>query len=265
MAAYLMEHEEEAERLRLKTDAAVVTGQARWAGLKAGMRVLDAGCGAGVTGPVLFELAQPEGTIVGIDASEERIDYARRHFQKPGVEYLCRDFRQELEGLGSFDFIWVRFVLEYHRQGGFGIVERLARLLKSGGILCLIDLDHNCLNHFGLSERLEKNLQGVMERLREAADFDPFMGRKLYSFLFDLGFRDIDVQMTPHHLMFGNLAEVDRYNWWRKLEVAARRSDWDFSDYEQGFDGFAAEFKAFFENPRRFTYTPMIACRGRRP
>ena len=262
MATYLMEHEEEAERLRFKTDRAVVENQARWAGIQPGMRVLDVGCGAGVTSSILLDLVQPGGTVVGIDASTDRIDYARGNFQRAGIDFECLDFRQEMAGMGEFDFIWVRFVLEYHRAGSFLIVHRLSRLLKPCGILCLIDLDHNCLNHYGISERLERNIAGVMECLREAADFDPFMGRRLYSFLFDLGLADIDVQMTPHHLIFGELGEVDRFNWWRKLEVAARRSGWSFADYEQGFEGFANEFRDFFSNPRRFTYTPMIACRG---
>lgn len=262
MATYLMEDGDEGERLRLKTDRAVVERQARWAGIGAGMRVLDVGCGAGVTSAILGDLVSPQGSILGIDASAERIETARRNFQGPGVAFACRDFRQQMEGLGAFDFIWVRFVLEYHRSGAFDIVGRLADLLRPGGILCLIDLDHNCLNHYGLSARLERNIQGVMDWLRERADFDPFMGRRLYSFLYDLGLEDIEVKMTPHHLIFGELSEVDRYNWWRKLAVAARGSGWSWADYEQGFDGFAAEFMDFFSDPRRFTYTPMIACRG---
>ena len=30
-------------------------------------------------------------------------------------------------------------------------------VLKPGAILCLIDLDYNCLTHFEMPERLEKN------------------------------------------------------------------------------------------------------------
>ncbi|NLC71402.1 MAG: methyltransferase domain-containing protein [Desulfuromonadaceae bacterium] len=262
MSTYLMEHEKEAERLCLKTDRAVVERQARWAGIGAGMRVLDVGCGAGVTSAILYDLVQPEGTVLGIDASQERIDYAQRYFGQEGVAFECRDFRQELEGIGEFDFIWVRFVLEYHRTGSSDIVRHLSRLLKPGGVLCLIDLDHNCLNHYGLSARLERNIQGIMDCLSATADFDPYMGRRLFSFLFDLGLADIDVKMTPHHLIFGELGEVDRYNWWRKLEVAARRSGWRFADYKRGFEEFASEFMDFFSDPRRFTYTPMVACRG---
>ena len=42
---YLMESEAEAIRLDVKTDGRAVERQARWAGLKPGMRVADLGCG----------------------------------------------------------------------------------------------------------------------------------------------------------------------------------------------------------------------------
>ena len=61
MATYLMEDGDEGERLRLKTDRAVVERQARWAGIGAGMRVLDVGCGAGVTSAILGDLVSPQG------------------------------------------------------------------------------------------------------------------------------------------------------------------------------------------------------------
>jgi len=46
---YLMESDEEALRLDIKTVPALVEAQARWAGIEPGMRVADLGCGAGKT------------------------------------------------------------------------------------------------------------------------------------------------------------------------------------------------------------------------
>ena len=62
----------------------------------------------------------------------------------------------ELSDLGEFDFIWVRFVLEFYLKEGSQLVKHLTKSLKKGGILCLADLDHNCLNHYGHSKRLKK-------------------------------------------------------------------------------------------------------------
>lgn len=262
---YLMEHTGEIARLEIKTDREALADQAGWAGLRPGMRVLDAGCGAGVTTAMLFELTGPGGTATGLDFSAERIAHAQASYGRTGVEFVCRDFYAPLDDLGSFDFIWVRFVLEYHRAGSARIVEQLSRLLAPGGIFCLIDLDQNCLNHHGMPPRLERANRQIMEHLAEKADFDPHMGRKLYGLLYDLGLEEIAVTLRAHHLIYGPLREVDRANWHDKLDVAVRQSGYDFPDYPGGYREFAAEFDAFFRDPRRFTYTPLIACRARRP
>ena len=71
--------------------------------------------------------------------------------------------------------------------------------------------------------------------------------------------------MSSHHLIYGELDEIERYNWERKVLVAARRSGCNFSHYDGGFDEFAREFSAAFQDPRRFTYTPLIICCGKKP
>ena len=262
---YLMEHADEAERLDLKTDAQSLQKQALWAGIRPGMRVADIGCGSGKTSSFLHSLVQPEGEVVGVDASQSRIRHARTLYGSDGIRFLCRDFRQPLQELGSFDFIWVRFVLEYHRLESQQITANLWQILRPGGILLLADLDHNCLNHYGLSARLSGALTGIMHKLETEHDFDPYAGRKLYAYLYDLGCEDIAVHLGPHHLIYGKLDEIDRYNWTQKLEIAARNSGYDFQDYQGGYQEFLEEFQAFFSDPRRFSYTPIICCRGRKP
>lgn len=262
---YIMEHQDEALRLDMKTGCEALARQAAWAGIRPGMRVADVGCGSGKTTSFLHALVQPGGEAVGIDASETRIRHAREQYGGRGISFIQRDFYHPLEGLGSFDFIWVRFVLEYHRAKSADIVANLTSILNPGGILCLIDLDYNCLNHFGLSPRLEGAIRGVMGELEQRHDFDPHIGRKLYAFLFDLGFSDIAVHLEPHHLIYGPQTDTDDYNWTKKVEVAARNSGYPFAEYGGGFEEFLEEFRVFFADPRRFTYTPLIACRGCRP
>lgn len=260
-----MEHDEEAIRLDLKTDSINISRQALWAGLQPGMRVADIGCGSGKTTSYLHELIQPGGEIIGVDASASRINHAIEQYGTNGIEFVCRDFYAPLDDLGKFDFVWVRFVLEYHRSNSSNIVKNLTSLLKPEGILCLIDLDYNCLSHFGLSDKLENSISGVMGALEKDHDFDPYMGRKLYAYLYDLGYRDITVDVAMHHLIYGELNEVDAYNWTKKLEIAAKNSGYLFHEYARGYDEFVEEFHSFFTNSRRFTYTPIISCRGCKP
>ena len=255
---YLMESDEEALRLDVKTDPDVIERQALWAGLRPGMRVADIGCGSGKTTFYLNKLTQPGGQTVGIDGSDQRLDYARERHSGDNIEYVCRNISGSLEDLGTFDFIWIRFVLEYFRSDSFDIVKNVARILKPGGILCLIDLDCNCLRFFGLGKRLEKAVHGIMAALEANADFDPYVGVKLYAYLYDLGFENIDVRVDAHNLTFGEPTATAAFNWQKKVEVAAKNSGYAFEDYPGGYDEFFEEFQRAFADPRRFFYSPFI-------
>jgi len=262
---YIMEDEEESRRLDWKTDTCQVRNQAVWAKIQPGMRVADLGCGSGKTTHCLNELVQPGGGVIGVDISEQRIRYAREHYRAEGLTFVRKDIRESLDDLGLVDFIWIRFVLEYHLGHGLEILKNVTRILRPGGIVCMIDLDLNCLCHYGMPPRLEKAVRGVMETLERHAQFDPFVGRKLYSYCYDLGFRNIDLDLTAHHLFFGEIKESDMFNWTRKVKIAARQSGYGFKEYGGDFDRFYKDFERFFTDPRRFTYTPLIACRAVKP
>lgn len=260
-----MEGDSESYRLLLKTDSEIVNQQAKWAGLKSGMRVADLGCGPGITTSLLHKIAQPRGNTVGVDFSELRHQYAIENFKSDGIEFFCRDISESLEDLGVFDFIWVRFVLEYYRTNSFEIIKNITKILKPGGILCLIDLDYNCLNHYGIPERLDKTVQKIIKEVEIKANFDPFAGRKLYSYLYDLKFIDIVVDVSAHHNIYGSLNKKDEYNWIKKVELAPQIINYKFDEYAFGYEEFLKEFHESFSNPRRFTYTPLIACKGIKP
>jgi SAM-dependent methyltransferase len=259
---YIMESDDESLRLILKTDPKVVRNQAIWAGLKPGMRVADLGCGSGITTSVLNEITQPGGHTVGLDFSESRYQYALKHYHTEGIEFFCRDICEPLEDLGLFDFIWLRFVLEYYRSNSFEIVKNITKILKPGGILCLIDLDHNCLNHYGIPDRLDRNVERIINEVANKANFDPFAGRKLYSYLYDLNFENIVVDVSAHHNIYGELKESDKYNFMKKIEIGPQIINYKFDDYKEGYGEFLKEFHDSFSDPRRFTYTPLICCRG---
>jgi len=262
----IMESRDEIERLELKTDSQVVNRQARWAGLAPGHRAADIGSGSGKTTAQLYEIAGTAGEVVGIDMSADRIAYARQHYGNAGTRFVNRDFTAPLDDLGTFDFIWVRFILEYFGSTSRDILENLSAILRPGGILCLIDLDNNCLCHHGFSPRLTRTIEGVMSKVAAEADFDPYAGRKLYRHLYDMGYTDIDVQMSARHLIFGPLNTEEEFNWRKKVEVGAKQSGFSFeSEYTGGYDEFVDEFDRAFSDEARFVYTQMIECRGRKP
>ena len=265
--SYLMENDEEAFRLDIKTNLEAVRKEADWCGISPGLRVLDAGCGPGKVTSILQEKVRPGGSILGVDYSMERIRYAKKHYHSgtPDIDFRVHDLRDPLEDAGLFDLIWVRFVLEYNRAESIKIVKNLTACLKPGGHLCLLDLDYNCLNHYGLPHGMEEILSQIMRMVEKADNFDPYAGRKLYSYLYDLGYGDIQMDMKAHHLIYGKVKEPDLFNWTKKLEMASRRAPNAFEHYPGEHKKFFADFSKFFNDPRRFTYTPLILCKGVRP
>jgi SAM-dependent methyltransferase len=260
----MMENDEEALRLDVKTENAVTEKQALWAGLKPGMRVADIGFGSGKTTNKLYELSQPGGSAVGLDIAEQRVRYATEHYGRSGINFLHRNAFDPLGDIGTFDFVWVRFLLEYYLSGSLDLIHNLDRLVKPGGILCLIDLDYNCLSHYGIPSRMERTISALVAHLGKKADFDPYAGRKLYSYLYDLGYEEIQMDLAAHHLFYGSIKESDDFNWTKKVEVGGSKFGFKFEEYEGGYPEFYEEFRRCFSDPRRFTYTPVICCRGRK-
>jgi len=263
---YLMESTEETFRLEIKTDPESVRQQALWCGVKPGMRVLDVGCGPGKTTSILYDMVQPGGSIVGIDLSSNRISHAKNNYcRQHGIDFAVCNLKEPLTDIGQFDLIWVRFVLEYFREESNDIVRNLSGALNPGGYLCLLDLDYNCLSHYELPPMIQDLLPKLLNRLEKECNFDAYAGRKLYSYLFDHGFDNIQVDLIAHHLFFGSIKDKDFFNWMKKIEIIVKRFEDLFVGYPGGCDAFIDGFREFLVNPRRFTYTPLIMCKGKKP
>ncbi len=260
-----MKDQDQIRRLDIKTDPDAVKERALWCGIGPGSRVLDVGCVSGKVSSILHDLVQPGGEIIGIDQSEERIKYAIENFGKSGIDFRVMNILESLEGLGKFDFVWVQFFLEFFRTEAFDIVKKLSSLLKSDGFMCLIDLDYNCLNNYKMPEHMESINNKIINRMESNYNFDPYVGRKLYSFLYDLEFRDIKVHLSAHHLIYGEIQPEDTYNWIKKLELAANLSGDIFNEYPGGRDSFFLDYKNFIQDKRRFIYSPLITCKGKNP
>ena len=99
--------------------------------LAPGMHVLDAGCGTGEALSWLYDLVEPNGTVVGVDLSAAHLLAARRHLRS-GATILQSDLLQAPLPKHSFDFIWCVNTIHHLRDPLQGI-NHLASLLRPGG------------------------------------------------------------------------------------------------------------------------------------
>ena len=112
---------------------------------------------------------------------------------------------------------------------------------------------------------MEEVLIKIMKKLEREFNFDPYAGKKLYAYLYDLGYEDIQVDLEAHHLIYGEVQEKDAFNWLKKEEVISKKTKTLFKNYPGGHSGFYKDFIEYLYSPRRFIYTPMILCKGMKP
>jgi ubiquinone/menaquinone biosynthesis C-methylase UbiE len=111
------------------------------AGAKPGDRVLDVGCGPGYFARMLADAVGPEGSVVGIDAAPEMVEYAGRKARRLAN---CRFQSGAAEALAfpdsSFDVV-VSSLMMHHVPAELRLqaVREMRRVLRPASTLLLAD------------------------------------------------------------------------------------------------------------------------------
>src|SRR5204862_7753866 len=110
--------------------------------LRAGMRLLDVGCGPGSITRGLAERTAP-GEVIGLDLSRETLQAARHDADVRGL----RNLRYEEGSVyelpfpdGSLDVAYAHQVLQHLRQRDAALREML-RVVRPGGLVAIRDVD----------------------------------------------------------------------------------------------------------------------------
>ena len=271
---YLMESEAESKRLLVKSNHGKTAQQLIDTGilsLKKDASLVDAGSGPGHIADVMGDTLKDHFGIPKItllDRSEKRLSTAvLRLDNKQNAEYKyvpCDITRQIPLPSYSFDYVFCRFVFEYffEQQAAF---DELYRLVKPGGKLVIGDLDYNCMTHYPLDPQLEENLFSLMRVLQNKRFFDPYAGRKIYSFFHRSQLDNIKVHFYGHHLFYGSLSESDEFNWLAKIDRLIEHQKNGVIQLEFDLSGFKDRYFEFLRSPGRFSYTPLILVEGTRP
>lgn len=108
----------------------------RAAGIRAGMRVLDAGCGVG--GPARAVARATGARVIGIDLTERRVEQARAASVGSDVAHLVQFRQADAMALpfpkATFDVVYA-FEMTSHAPEKAAVFAELARVLKPGGVL----------------------------------------------------------------------------------------------------------------------------------
>lgn len=151
------------------------------AGIVAGARVADVGCGPGATLLVMAQVVGSTGSVVGVDADREAVRTAQELIRRSAVEHAdVRVGSADDTGLeaGTFDAVVMRHVLAHNGGREQAIVDHLAGLVRPGGSVYLVDVD---LTAFRVLDADPDSLQ-MMERyaaFHRSRGNDPQVGLRL--------------------------------------------------------------------------------------
>ncbi len=158
-----------------------------------GSTVLEAGCGVGAQTLTLAQRS-PDASFTSADVSAESLAEARRRAGAAGlanVEFLQADIFDLPFGAGSFDHVFVCFVLE-HLSRPVDALAGLAGLVKPGGTITVIEGDHGSAYFHPDSPAAHAAIQCQIE-LQRAAGGDALIGRRLYPLMVEAGLAGVSV------------------------------------------------------------------------
>ncbi len=163
----------ELDRLGLQHRLWADTTHRLWldAGIRAGSRVLDVGCGPGYAAADLAQLVGPSGRVVGVDESAAFVEVTGRRAAGLGLTNLSahagdvHDLAPAIDRAdrqAGFDAAFARWVLCFVKDPA-RVVASAAGLLRPGGFLVLFDYFN--YRNFALAPR-----EPVFDRVVEAVD-----------------------------------------------------------------------------------------------
>ena len=165
------------------------------------LNVLDLGCGYGFVGHSRFN-SNRFRNVIGVDKSEECIEYAKENFSSNRFSYysadLTLDFDKTLENIKkdknieSFDIVFIALVL--HILGDTAVQKLLLDIRKcisNRGVIIVRSSDDGSK----LPYNDDGNLQKIIQLTTSVVGIsDRFNGRKIFGYLSNSGYRDIQIK-----------------------------------------------------------------------
>ena len=198
-----------------------------------GMRLLDAGCGAGLETARLAS-EHPDMHVTGLDRNGELLELARR--RSPHVEWLEADLTDLDLPPASFDAVRAERVLMYLPDDEFeSVVDSLVELLAPGGRLAFFELDYGAtiLAPGGADDEVVDRVTAALY----ASLPQPQAGRRLPGLLTERGLTDVTgtpFPLTPSRLVWrwiikdtvlADSPDPEVADWLEQQEDAAARGD----------------------------------------
>jgi 2-polyprenyl-3-methyl-5-hydroxy-6-metoxy-1,4-benzoquinol methylase len=158
--------------------------------LRAGLDLLDVGCGPGTITVDLAARVAP-GRVVGIDVSPAPLDEARAAADRAGVdvEFAVGDVYALAAADDSVDVVHAHQVLQ-HLTDPVAALREMARVCRPGGLVAVRDVDYAATTWFPANPGLDRWL-ALYGQVARRNDAEPDAGRRLLAWAHAAGLREV--------------------------------------------------------------------------
>ncbi|KAF2164020.1 hypothetical protein M409DRAFT_57117 [Zasmidium cellare ATCC 36951] len=155
--------------------------------IKPDSKIIDVGCGVG-TITLDFARRVPQGSVIGIDHSEQSIATARAQVEREGVsnvEFVVGDVEDLQYPDDTFDIAHAHQVM-IHLVHPVQSLRHVHRIIKPGGVVGIRDLAH--LHHVGATALMNENLEKFWQDSRARGARGEGAGKVNHIWMHEAGF-----------------------------------------------------------------------------
>ncbi len=171
------------------------------AGLGAGMRVLDVGCGAGDVSFLAARFVGPTGRVLGIDRSPQAVEFATARAATAGLAHVSFEVADltQIRASEPFDAVVGRLVLVYQTDP-VAVLRHLAQQVRAGGLLAFQEMEMSAARSIPALPLMTRCLDSIRQSFR-AAGLDVDLGLRLHELFRAAG--------LPARMLLGARLETD--------------------------------------------------------
>ena len=179
--------------------------------LKAGMNLLDVGCGPGTITAGLARAVSPDGHALGIDVSRglrDEWDARLSESDTTNLDFRVDDIYDTNLDEARFDVVYAHQLLQ-HLADPVGALASASRLAKSGGLVAVREVDWGTFAAFPESDAL-RDFRRVYDAVAIRSGGNPNAGRHVQEWMMKTG-ELTDIHITTSTWTF---FEEQGKTWW---------------------------------------------------
>lgn len=255
--------EAELQRYRMMAERARVEEAGAWheAGIVAGARVADVGCGPGAALVAMAGVVGAGGAVHGVDGDPGAVEIAHELIAQCGLSNATASVgAADDTGLdrGAWDVVVMRHVLAHNGGREQAIVQHLASLVRPGGCVYLVDVEMTAVRMLN-AEPDAVDLQQRYIEFHQAKGNDPQVGLRLGMLLAGAGLEV--VQHSGSYTVLSAPPGMRPPSWAARdaMVAAGQATEQDVQRWE------AALARSDAAPERPLLFMPTFSATGRRP